>query len=175
MCVIHRNKKYFQTVSSLRWIWYRDRSRLHCLWRWQRLQRRSIRFGYSKWVSFDFYFIFFTFFSIKFHFTQGILMHPKRNDSSKEYDIAIIILENKPPYTGKTSALHFFTSKLIEEKTFFIIKTISFRHIEISFGQFVYRILPRKIYTIQMKYCMSRAGGGLLDVRSWIFFIYFDD
>ncbi|XP_031626740.1 serine protease 7-like [Contarinia nasturtii] len=28
-----------------------------------------------------------------------IVIHPKRSDSSKEYDIAIIILEIKPPYT----------------------------------------------------------------------------
>lgn len=28
-----------------------------------------------------------------------ILLHPKRSEKSKEYDIAIIILETKPPYT----------------------------------------------------------------------------
>lgn len=34
-------------------------------------------------------------------FSIGILIHPKRTDSSKEYDIAIIIMEKKPPYTGE--------------------------------------------------------------------------
>lgn len=28
-----------------------------------------------------------------------ILVHPKRSADSKEYDIAIILLEKKPPYT----------------------------------------------------------------------------
>lgn len=28
------------------------------------------------------------------------MIHPKRSDESKEYDIAVIILETKPPYTG---------------------------------------------------------------------------
>lgn len=31
----------------------------------------------------------------------GVSIHPKRMNSSKEYDIAIIILEKKPPYTGE--------------------------------------------------------------------------
>lgn len=34
-------------------------------------------------------------------FSTGTVIHPKRMDSSKEYDIAIIILEKKPPYTGE--------------------------------------------------------------------------
>lgn len=31
----------------------------------------------------------------------GVLIHPKRTNSSKEFDIAIIIMDTKPPFTGK--------------------------------------------------------------------------
>lgn len=41
------------------------------------------------------------YYSIKPIILLDILIHPKRTDTSKEYDIAIIILETKPPYTGK--------------------------------------------------------------------------
>lgn len=40
----------------------------------------------------------------------GILIHPKRTNSSKEYDIAIIILEKKPPYSGEFVALKFWAN-----------------------------------------------------------------
>lgn len=90
------------------------------------------------------------------------MIHPKRDDESKEFDIAIIIMEVKPPYTGKINMNIYIKMKknqsLAKKKkkkekvsgipVILISCSVS---LQILFVRFVYQTFLIMIFTIQMK------------------------